>query len=140
MGPCTKVKLDFSGFQSQKKQNIISRPKARKKCSRRDPGRECRAVCGTNNPQVWKDNSARGGGKEQHNRVGQSRGVGTEAPQWASELVWTHRLEEKSFSSAWDQPPVIQSVATGYADIFQFFSILCTDSFSYWKVIIERET
>jgi hypothetical protein len=64
------AKLDFAGFQSQKKQNRISRPEARKKCSRRDPGRECRAVCETNNPQVWKDNSARGGGKEQYNRVG----------------------------------------------------------------------
>jgi hypothetical protein len=71
--------LDFAGFQSHKKQNRISRPKASKKCSRRDPGRDCRAVCETNNPQVRKDNSARGGGKEQHNRVGQSRGVGTGA-------------------------------------------------------------
>jgi hypothetical protein len=43
--------LDFAGFQSQEKQNRISRPKARKKCSWRDPGRECRAVCETNNPQ-----------------------------------------------------------------------------------------
>jgi hypothetical protein len=72
--------LDFARFQSQKKQNRISRHKARKKCSRRDPCRECCAVCETNNPEVWKDNSARGGGKEQHNRVGQSRGVGTGAP------------------------------------------------------------
>jgi hypothetical protein len=72
--------LDFTGFQSQKKQNRILRPKARKKCFWRDPGRECRAVCETNHPQVRKDNSVRGGGKEQHNRVGQSRGVGTGAP------------------------------------------------------------
>jgi hypothetical protein len=35
----------------------------------------------TNNPQPWKDNSASGGGKEKHNRVGQSREVGTGAPQ-----------------------------------------------------------
>jgi hypothetical protein len=46
-------------FKARKKKNRISRPKARKKCSRRDPGRECRAVCETNNPQFWKDKSAR---------------------------------------------------------------------------------
>jgi hypothetical protein len=34
-----------------------------------------------NNPQVRIDNSARCGGKEQHIRAGQSRGVGTGAPQ-----------------------------------------------------------
>jgi hypothetical protein len=73
--------LDSAGFQNQKKKNRISRPKAGEKCSRRDAGRECCAVCETNNPHASKDNSARGGGKEQHNRVGQSRGVGTGAPQ-----------------------------------------------------------
>jgi hypothetical protein len=29
---------------------------------------------------------------------------------WASELVWTQRLEEKSFVSTWDRTPVVQSV------------------------------
>jgi hypothetical protein len=29
---------------------------------------------------------------------------------WTSELVWTQRLEEKSFASAEDRVPVIQSV------------------------------
>jgi hypothetical protein len=30
---------------------------------------------------------------------------------WASELVWTQRLEEKSFAPAGDRTPVVQSVA-----------------------------
>jgi hypothetical protein len=38
-------------------------------------------VSETNNRQPWKYNSARGGGKEQHYRIGQSRGVRTGAPQ-----------------------------------------------------------
>jgi hypothetical protein len=29
---------------------------------------------------------------------------------WASELVWTQRLEEKSFASARDRNPVVQYV------------------------------
>jgi hypothetical protein len=29
---------------------------------------------------------------------------------WASEMVWTQTLEEKSFASAGDQTPVVQSV------------------------------
>jgi hypothetical protein len=49
--------LDSAGFQNQKEQNRISRPKAGKKGSRRDPGRECRAVCETSNLQVRNDNS-----------------------------------------------------------------------------------
>jgi hypothetical protein len=35
---------------------------------------------------------------------------------WASELVWTQRLEEKSFASAGDQAPVVQSVVRHYTD------------------------
>jgi hypothetical protein len=35
---------------------------------------------------------------------------------WASELVWTQRLEEKSFASARDRTPVIQSVLRHYTD------------------------
>jgi hypothetical protein len=31
---------------------------------------------------------------------------------WASELVWTYRVEEKSFVSAEDRTPVVQSVVT----------------------------
>jgi hypothetical protein len=29
---------------------------------------------------------------------------------WASEPVWTQRIEEKSFTSAWDLTPVVHSV------------------------------
>jgi len=36
---------------------------------------------------------------------------------WASELVWTQRLEEKSFAPAGDRIPVVQSVARHYIDI-----------------------
>jgi hypothetical protein len=35
---------------------------------------------------------------------------------WASELVWTQTLEEKSFVSAGDRTPVIQSVVRHYTD------------------------
>jgi hypothetical protein len=31
---------------------------------------------------------------------------------WASELVWTHSLKEKYFSSAWDRTPDVQSVVS----------------------------
>jgi hypothetical protein len=34
---------------------------------------------------------------------------------WTSELVWTQRLEEKSFSSAGDRTPIVQSVIRHYA-------------------------
>jgi hypothetical protein len=49
----------------------------------RRPNGDCRAVCETNNPQVRNDNSALGGGKEQHIRAGQSRGVGNGTPHTA---------------------------------------------------------
>jgi hypothetical protein len=35
---------------------------------------------------------------------------------WAPELVWTQRLEEKSFASAKDPTPVVQSVVRLYTD------------------------
>jgi hypothetical protein len=35
---------------------------------------------------------------------------------WASELVWTYRLEEKTFSSAGDRTSVLQSVVRYYND------------------------
>jgi hypothetical protein len=35
---------------------------------------------------------------------------------WASELVWTQRLEEKSFASAEDETLVVQSVVKHYTD------------------------
>jgi hypothetical protein len=41
--------------------------------------------------------------------------IGEEAG-WASEPVWTQRLEEKSFASAGDRNPVIQSVVRHYTD------------------------
>jgi hypothetical protein len=41
--------------------------------------------------------------------------IGEEAG-WASEPVWTQRLKEKSFASAGDRNPVIQSVVRHYTD------------------------
>jgi hypothetical protein len=35
---------------------------------------------------------------------------------WASELVWTQRLEEKSLVSVWDRTPFFQSVVRHYTD------------------------
>jgi hypothetical protein len=35
---------------------------------------------------------------------------------WAPELVWTQRLEEKSFASVGDRTPVIQSAVRHYTD------------------------
>jgi hypothetical protein len=35
---------------------------------------------------------------------------------WASELVWTQRIEEKSVASTGDRTPVAQSVAKQYTD------------------------
>jgi hypothetical protein len=35
---------------------------------------------------------------------------------WASELVWTQRLEEKSVSSAGGRTQVVQSVVSHYTD------------------------
>jgi hypothetical protein len=35
---------------------------------------------------------------------------------WASELVWTQRLEEKSSVSAEDRTPVVQPVIRSYTD------------------------
>jgi hypothetical protein len=35
---------------------------------------------------------------------------------WASELVWTQTLEEKSSASAGDRTPVVQSVVRHYTD------------------------
>jgi hypothetical protein len=34
----------------------------------------------------------------------------------ASELVWTQRLEEKSFASAGDRAPVVESIVRHYTD------------------------
>jgi hypothetical protein len=39
--------------------------------------------------------------------------IGSDAG-WASELVWTQRLQERSFVSAWEQTPVVQSVVGHY--------------------------
>jgi len=44
---------------------------------------------------------------------------------WASELVWIQRLEEKTFASARDQTPVVQSVVRHYTD-WANPSTLCT--------------
>jgi hypothetical protein len=41
--------------------------------------------------------------------------IGQEAG-WASELVWTERLEEKSFASAEDRTPVVHSVVRHYTE------------------------
>jgi hypothetical protein len=41
--------------------------------------------------------------------------IGHEA-EWTSELVWTQRLEEKSFAFTGDQTPVVQSVVRHYTD------------------------
>jgi hypothetical protein len=41
--------------------------------------------------------------------------IGYEAG-WASELVWTQRLEGKSCTSAGDRTPVVQSVVRYYTD------------------------
>jgi hypothetical protein len=35
---------------------------------------------------------------------------------WASEPVWTQRLEEKSSASVGDQTPVVQSIVSHYTD------------------------
>jgi hypothetical protein len=35
---------------------------------------------------------------------------------WASELLWAQRLEEKLFSSAGNQTPIVQSVVRHYSD------------------------
>jgi hypothetical protein len=35
---------------------------------------------------------------------------------WASKLVWTQRLEEKSFASVGDRTPVVQFLVRHYAD------------------------
>jgi hypothetical protein len=56
-----------------------------------------------------------------HTLAALSPGKGTPVPivqeaGWASELVWTQRLEEKSFTSARDLTLVIQSVVTHYTD------------------------
>jgi hypothetical protein len=36
--------------------------------------------------------------------------------RWASELVWTQRLEEKSLVLVWDRTPSFQSVVRHYTD------------------------
>jgi hypothetical protein len=41
--------------------------------------------------------------------------IGYEA-EWASELVWTQSLQEKSFPSAGDPTPVVRSVVRHYTD------------------------
>jgi hypothetical protein len=41
--------------------------------------------------------------------------IGQEAG-WASELVWTQRLEKRSFASAEDRTPGVQSLVRYYID------------------------
>jgi uncharacterized membrane protein len=41
--------------------------------------------------------------------------IGQEA-EWASEPLWTQRVEEKSFAFARDRSPVFQSVVRQYTD------------------------
>jgi hypothetical protein len=41
--------------------------------------------------------------------------IGQEAG-WASQLVWTQRIEEKCFASAGDRTPVVQFVVRYYTD------------------------
>jgi hypothetical protein len=36
--------------------------------------------------------------------------------EWALELLWTQRLEKKSFTCAGDRTTFVQSVATHYTD------------------------
>jgi hypothetical protein len=48
-------------------------------------------------------------GKEPPVHIGQEAG-------WASQLVWTQRLEETSFASAGDRTPIVQSVVRHYTD------------------------
>jgi hypothetical protein len=50
-----------------------------------------------------------------------TRGEGLTVPivreaEWALGLVWTQRLDEKSFASASDPTPVVQAVVRHYAD------------------------
>jgi hypothetical protein len=48
-------------------------------------------------------------GKEPTVPTGQNAG-------WASELVWTQRLEEKYFASAGDRTLIVRSVGVHYTD------------------------
>jgi hypothetical protein len=41
--------------------------------------------------------------------------IGQEAG-WASELVWTQRIEEKYFASAGDRTPVVRFIVRHYTD------------------------
>jgi hypothetical protein len=61
--------------------------------------------------------SALDGGEWSASRPGRALPPGNEPPVligqealWAPELVWTQRLEEKSFPSVGDRTPVVQSV------------------------------
>jgi hypothetical protein len=42
--------------------------------------------------------------------------VSRQEAEWASELIWTQRLEEKSFASAGNRTPVVQSAVRHYTD------------------------
>jgi hypothetical protein len=59
-------------------------------------------------------------------------------PGWAWELVWTQRLEKKSFSSAGNRTPVIQSVLRYYTGNesyhYAVFSILALLSLSWLQL------
>jgi hypothetical protein len=67
--------------------------------------------------------SALDGGEWSDSRLGRDFGLGEGPPVpigqeagLASELLWTQRLEEKSFASAGDQTPVVQSAVRHYTD------------------------
>jgi hypothetical protein len=68
--------------------------------------------------------SALDGGECSASRPGRALSPGKEPPSpivqkagRASELVWTQRVEEKSFPSAGDRKLVVQSVVTHYTDL-----------------------
>jgi hypothetical protein len=64
----------------------------------------------TNNSQPWKDNSARGGGKEQHNRVDQSREVSTGAPHYFLHyLLSSEVIDHHDWSCRWCETYVSES-------------------------------
>jgi hypothetical protein len=54
---------------------------------------------------------------------------------WASELVWTQMLEEKSFASAGDRTPVIQSVVRHYNWLSYHSPIIIRSPIYYYEQI-----